>query len=817
MVHFWKTYLAGTDVWGDFRQAIRLLRKAPGLTLTATLSLAVGVGINVIIFSLIDQTSVHRQYLHEPDNLVQIEGDQPGGFAYLDRKDLVDQCPSIKDVAAYEFKTGTADYLEIPRSLNTLAVSPNYFTLLGLRPAAGRFFTEKDHPDQRNADTAVISYSLWEKDFGLDPGIIGKNILISGLSMTVVGVAPKGYFGGVSWAPLDLWCPADTWYRRMPKWLSSRTFIAFMMVARKQPGAGTPALNAQLDRSVRQLCQTFPDRLRCSRVSAVPLFREAGAEYYLAATASMILPGLVLLLACANVSGLLIARAETRTHEIAIRLALGSSRWRLVRQLLTESLLLSLLGSLAGFLLAAWTARSLPALLPPSVSSPIPDIHIDVRMALLSLGLALVNTLLFGLLPARQAARVSLTSWLNAANNTTSRGKQLTRQNVLVAGQLALSLVLLCVAGLFLQDLWRALGRDPVLQRRDMALMELNPSLYGLARGQYPAFMRDLRLKANAVAGVKQAVLTDSCPDEGGFGRKFRFYQTGDNPSQNAVGIQAARALVDEHFCALMGLRVVQGRQFLATDDAGHPPVVLINRACAQAVWTGRDPLGQWIRLEAPDGPLAQVVGVIDDSRWDTGETSLQPRLYVSIWQGSPVNFYLLADAVAAPRSLLMPLRQQLRLADERVRPASLQTLHQRVRSSYGFFGRQFLARIYGAFGLLGILLAAIGLHAVVAYAVNSRTREIGVRMALGATRQGIQMMVLARGFKLALTGAAVGFPLAFAAAQCVRGELVIQSTFNPTVYLLMAGSLVIVTLLSSCLPAWRAAKVDPMVALRQE
>lgn len=817
MLRFWKTNFAGTDIWGDFRQAIRLLRKAPGFTITATLSLAVGVGINVIIFSLIDQMGAHRQYLHEPDNLVQIEGDRPDGFAYLDRKDLVDQCPSVKDVAAYELTSGTADYLEIPRSLNTLAVSRNYFTLLGLRPAAGRLFTEKDNLDQQNADTVVISYSLWERDLSLDPRIVGKNLLINGQSMTVVGVAPKGYFGAIPWAPLELWCPVDTWYRRMPKCLSSRTFVVFQMLARKQPGAGTPALNAQVDRAVRQLCQTFPQPFRCSRVSTSPLIREKGTEYFLAASASMILPGLVLLIACANVSGLLIARAQTRTREIAVRLALGSSRWRLVRQLLTESLLLSLLGSLAGFLLAAWAARSLPALLPPSALSPMPDIHIDMRMALFSLGLALVNTLLFGLLPARQAARVSLTSWLNAANNTTSRGKQLTRQNVLVAGQLALSLVLLCVAGLFLQDLWRALGRHPVLQRRDMALMELNPSRYGLARAQYPIFMRDLRLKANAAAGVKQAVLTDSCPGEGGLGRPFRFYRTGDNPSLDATGIPVARVLVDERFCALMELPVVQGRQFLATDDAGSPPVVLVNRACAQTVWAGRDPLGQWIRLEQRDGPLAQVVGVIDDRQWDTGETSLQPRLYASIWQSSPVNFYLLADAVAAPRSLLMPLRQQLRLADERVRPASLQTLHQRVRSSYGFFGRRLMARLFGAFGVLGILLAAIGLYAVVAFTVNSRTREIGVRMALGATRQRIQIMVLARGFKLALTGAAVGFPLAFAAAQCVRSGLYVRSTFNPTVYLLMAGSLVVVTLLSSCLPAWRAAKVDPMVALRQD
>jgi predicted permease len=800
-----------------------MLRKRPGFTAVAVFSLAVGIGLNSTVFSLINQTSLRELPVHEPQRVFTLTGRTGAGgerssFAWPDRTDFLEQCHGFADVLAMRDESVVAHYRPIPHPLHAKVVSRNYFAFLGLRPALGYFFAETDSEALQDEPGVVISYSLWERDFGRDPDITGRTIQLDHRRLTVLGVAPKGFAGTNRWAPEDLWLPAQVYHADQPRLLALRNNPSFSLLARLRPGVTIEVAQSEAKVVTERLANAHPSDLRTRQARLSPLVRPKDARLYLAFVAHMLLPGAVLALACANVCALLIARAQTRTREIAARLALGGSRGRLVRQMLVESLLLSLLGGGAGLLLAVWTIRMLPAMLPPAMFRMLPDFYVDGRMLLFTAILSVVTTLFFGLLPAWQATRPELTPLLRGDSGSGLAGRRFTGLRRIVTGQLVVSLVLLCVAGLFLRSLLDSLGNHPSLRRSDLLLVELNPREYGIELPQIPAYFRRVREQIEALPGVQRVSVAATMPLEyaSNWSRKASFPHGAALDATHAVSVRCNA--VDEHLLDLMGWRLLRGRAFTPFDDVSSAAVVLVSQAAAQTFWPDRDAVGQVVRLGEAGGQVCQVIGVVADGPYNLNDGKSQPYFFQPVGQSRLYGTStILVQTRVPPRSLFVPVREAVRAVDERVLPISIQTLHDSLRASQAMFGRQLFARFFMLFGVLGLLLAAIGLYAVAAYAVGRRTQEIGIRMAVGATRGAIAKLVLREGLRMALIGIALGVPLALGIAQLLRSGLHGFPPADPVTFIGVPLLLLVVALLASWLPARRAARIDPMAALRCE
>jgi len=812
-----------TTLWQDIRYGLRMLGKQPGFTAVAVFSLAVGIGLNSTVFSLVNQTSLRELPVQEPQRVFTITGrtsltSDRSSFAWLDREDFLGQCPRFADVMAMRDESVVAHYRQIPHPLHAKVVSRNYFSFLGLRPALGYFFAETDNPALQDEPGVVISYSLWERDFGRDLGIIGRTIQLDHRRLTVLGVAPKGFAGTNRWAPEDLWLPAQVYHADQPRLLAMRNNPNFSLLVRLRPGVTLEAAQSEAKVVTQRLADAYPSDLRTREARLSPLAHRKGGRFYLAFVAHMLLPGTVLALACANVCALLIARAQTRTREVAARLALGSSRGRLVCQMLVESLLLSLLGGGAGLLLAIWTIRMLPALLPPAMFRTLPDFYVDGRMMLFTAILSVLTTLCFGLWPAWQATRPELTPLLRGNSGSGPPGRRFTGLRWIVTGQFVVSLVLLCVASLFLRSLLDSLGNQPGLRQSDLLLVELNPREYGIELPRIKAYFRQVCEQIEAVPGVQRVSVAATMPLEYSSNWRRKVFVPGDEMPEPMREVPVRCNAVDEHLLDLMGWRVLSGRAFTRFDDEASASVVLVSWTAAQVFWPDRDAVGQVVRLGEADGPVYEVIGVVADGPYNFSDGAPQPYLFLPIGQSSLYGTStILVQTRVPPRSLFVPVRDAVHAVDERVLPISIQTLHDSIRASQAMFGRQFFARFFTLFGVLGLLLATIGLYAVAAYAVGRRTQEIGIRMAMGATRGAVVGLVLREGLRMALIGIALGVPLALGIAQLLRSGLHGFPPADPLTFIGVPLLLVAGALLACWLPARRAARIDPMAALRTE
>lgn len=804
-------------LWQDVRYGLRMLAKSPGFTAVAALSLAVGIGLNSVMFSFVDQAGFQRLLVHEPERIVSISRPgHSGGFAYADREDFAGQCGSLVGVAAMSDETAVTDYRELPGQILANLVSRNYFSFLGLRPIAGRFFSEADDPDLLTEPVAVISYRLWQRDFGGDSAVVGKSIQLSGRTLTVLGVAPQGFAGMRRYAPEDCWIPLEIWHASHPRWLTSRTITTFRLLARLRPGVDPESARAEAAVVAERLAKTHRPQERTTEIHLSSILPTRNAAFYLQVAGMMALPALVLTIACANVSGLLIARATTRVKETAVRAALGGGRLRLVRQMLTENLILSAAGGILGVILAAWAIRSLPALLPPSRMAPLPQVSMNWHLVGFAFVLSLVTTLVFGLLPALRASRLELSPLLNADSRVGQSAGRQSGLNLLVVGQLAVSIVLLSVSGLFVRSLLHNLKAGPGFQLPDVLLVEVCPFEYGLARDRIPAYLGEVQERLSSLSGVKRFGMVASLPlDYDSAGHRSVVVANDSARSQETHAVGWNRVSGD--VLSLLGLRILHGRDLGVGDDASSEFVALVNQKAAESLWPGQDPLDKWFRLDSAEGTLCRVVGVVEDGPYCVDDGVPKPYLFVSLLQHGVAEVELLLDAGGASQAMIDPVRQELRRINEAVRPTSIQTLHEHLRSSHFLFGRRLMARMFGAFGVLGLGLAMIGLYAVISHAVGRRTREIGIRMAVGADRKTIVWMVLRRGLTLASIGAAVGLPIAVVVAQLFRSSLFGFNAHDPLTFAAVTGLLIVVSLLAGLIPARRAARIDPMAALRQE
>ena len=802
----------------DLKYASRSLRHRPGFTAAVVLTLGLAMGANTTIFSWIDALALNPlPGVPRASELVLVR------FATQTRDGLSFSYPNYRDVrdSLPEGLTGLAVHDMMPLSMRAdgapervwaQLVSGNLFDVLQVPAALGRTLQPADDAGVGQSFVSVVSDRLWRNRFASDPAIVGRTIGLNGRTFTVVGVAPPGFQGAMNGLAMDLWVPVT-----MQGVLSGRSTLEsrgsgwLVGIGRKRPDVPAGQLEAELRVIAARLAAEHPlNEGRTLRIA--PLLEDGAAEVLMPVVSVVMgLVSLVLLIACANVSGLLLARAVSRQREVAIRTALGASRFHLARQLFIESFLLAGLGGIAGVGIAAWTSRGLEALLPPLPYPVAIGAGLNGRVLIFSAGVVVLATFVFGVAPALQGSRSRVQSTLRAAGtgwNTPGRARL---RRALVVSQIALAMVLLICAGLFVRTLINAYDVDPGFSRRQALLASLDLSSIGYDAGKGRAFFDELIARVEGLPGVEAASLSTMVPLSIGGGSDTSPDIEGYTP-RPGEDIIVYYGMVAPHYFDTMGIPIVAGRPIDARDRADAAPVVVINETMARRYWSGRDPIGARLRTSQE---WTTVVGVAADGKYETLSEAPRAMMYYPIQQIYRPNAILhvatrgpAEPAIDAVRRTVAGLAPNLALYEVR-------TLEEHLRMSVAI--PRLAAVLLGIFGGLALVLAAIGLYGVIAFVVGQRTREIGVRMALGADRGGILRQVLGQGARLAALGLIAGLALALLAAPLLASQLVSVSPTDVLTYSATAALLLGVALAASWLPARRAAGVDPIEALRTE
>ena len=813
----------------DVRYAARSLWKSPGFTAIAVLTLGLGIGANSAIFTLVDAVLLRRPAgVVEPNRLVSIytsdfsSGDF-GTSSYPDFEAIRAERQVFASVAAYSFQPVSLSTGEQAEMLNATLVSAEYFSLLGLVPGAGRLIGPDDVTAPGTSPVAVVSHGMWRTRFGGEPGAVGRTVRVNGREFTVIGVTPPGFRGLQGVLENELWIPITMDPALDADDLTSMGNRSFLVVGRLADGVTAEQAQARLTALARSRFEQFPDwwrtvrgdgrklTLRPESYARVP--PQGRAVVVTMSAMLMIVVGLVLLIACANIANLLLARATGRAREIAVRLSLGATRRRLVQQLLTESVLIALLGGVAGLAAAGWVADLIVRLRPP-VNFPIRlAVETDVRVLVFTLGLSLLTGIAFGLLPALRASRPQLVAELKGDVIGRRGGRPFGLRNLLVVSQLAVSLVLLVGAALFLRSLTRAQAVDPGFDAENVVLMSFALEAQGYNEARARTFYDELLERARALPGVEGATLATTVPLGGSYqrrGTRIERYTPGPGESTefnwNVVGADYFR---------VMRISVVRGRAFTEADREGAPPVVMVNETLARRYWPGQDPIGKGISVTGPEGPFRPVVGVVADGKYRNLAEDPLPFLYLPFGQQNRAWMTLHVRATGDPGPLLARLRQEVRLLDPNLPIVNPTTLHEQI--GLAVLPQRLAATLLSAFGLMAVLLAVIGLYGVMAYAVSRRTREFGIRTALGATRRDVATLVVGEGLVLAGAGLIIGIAVSAAVTRFARALLFDVSPLDPMAFGAVTVLLLGVTAVASYVPARRATRVDPMEALRYE
>jgi len=797
----------------DLRYAVRRMIRTPGLVAAAVLSLALGIGANSTVFSIVDGMVLRPWPIPDPDGLMKLfsrtQGDRGNEFSFPEYLDLRQQAASFSGLAAYSRHGAILRVADESELLFANVISENYFSVLGVRPELGRtVFSDSSEP------AVVISYSLWQRRFGGDPAIVGKKIQLTYTDMAVVGVAPRDFRGLEKFLSCEVWIPTMTWAALgADQGLRRRDFREYELIGRLKPGARLELAQAELHTIASRLAQAYPaSNLRTSYTA----FNEAKARIGNLAVFVVLLMctvGIVLVICCANVAGLLIAQAETRRQEMAIRLSLGAGRLRVFRQLLTESLVLALLGAALGLLLTAWLVRLFPALLPPGPFSL--DIRVDSRVLGFTLLASLLATLVFGLIPARQATKTDVSPVLKGVETQLRQGRwPFSLRDVLVVGQVTLSFVLLATAALLLRSFLFTLSIDPGFDPgRNLLLVRIGPGFLAGGPEKRVAVQEELVERFQSLPGVKRA----------SYARRFHLSGSGGGatlkvliPGQIAPTGQETWDIkyntIGPGYLQTVGTPLLRGRDFTRGDHLNSQKVMLISETMARQFWPNEDPVGKSLRVGTAD---REIAGIVKDSKINGLRESPEPYIYLPYAQAPGGETTLVVETSVDPRSLVAAVRQEIRRTDANLPILDAFTLKDQM--SNAVYEQKMPATLAGSLGLLGMFLAAVGLYGVVSYAVNRRTHEIGIRMSLGAQRSDIVKMVLLQGMRLVGTGTALGILAAFWVTQSLARYVY---GVSPHDLVSLAGSalvVVVVTLVACYLPARRAARVDPMVALRFE
>jgi predicted permease len=810
----------------DLRFGARMLLKKPGFTLIAALTLALGIGANTAIFSVVNGVLLKPLPYRAPDELIRVfetSQTQPkfpmsgGNF-----QDYRDQNSTLAGLALFTRQDVDLSQDDKPERLAALRVSAGFFDVLGVQPLLGREFRREDElPD--NNGVVILSHGLWQRRFNSDPGIVGRTVTLSGRPFTVVGVMPSGvqHVGG-DYRSMAHGESVDVWWPVALRPQANRGAHFLNAVGRLKPGVPVAQASADFNAIAERLAQQFPNTNRNWRITIQPLHEEIVGR---AQTTLLVLFGavfFVLLIACVNVANLLLARATAREREMAVRSAVGAGRGRIVRQLLTESLLLAVISGAAGILLAQWAIDALGALGPEQLPR-LQAVSIDGRILLFTLALTLLTGVLFGLAPALQAGQVNLNELLKEGGRSGAGNRQRRLRDALVVVEVALALVLLVGAGLLVRSFWKLQQVDSGFDHE--RVLTANLLLRGARYDNGPkiiAFQKQLLERVSALPGAQSAGLTSDLPwtgydENAGFTIEGKTFPPNDGPT-------ARYHVASSDYFRTIGVPLIAGRFFNdadrfsdGSDSTGAPRVVLINRAMADRYWPGENAVGK--RFSFSSQPREQdwfnVVGVVGDVKDFPHSPAAAPAFYWATTQQAFPQTILAVRTSAEPLGLIEAVRNELRALDKDLSLAEVKTLETVAGTAVA--GRRFTLWLVGLFALTALLLAAIGIYSVLSYLVAQRTHEIGVRMALGAQLGDVLKLVVRQGMTLVLFGLASGVVAAFALTRLMKGLLFEVKATDPLTFALVAALLAIVALLACWIPAWRATKVDPMVALRHE
>jgi predicted permease len=812
---------------GDFRHAFRGLLKQRGFALVAILTLAFGIGVDVSLFGMLSAFFLQRLPVKDSERLVLVmqRGDViniPYGYSYPDYLDFRRSLRTLSDLAAYTpMPAHVSARGQAPERTWIEVVSPNYFTLAAVAPALGAFPRGGDSEATGGAAHVVLSYRYWQRRFGGDPAVVGRGIVINGKSFTAVAVAPES-FTGLSWAmAVSAWVPSGSIGALMnggDAFRDNRGTPAFRLMGRLSPGRTLDEARAEVDVVAARLAAQFPVQHKNSRPMVIPENRArpdpslAGFLPIFAAVFAL-LSGMVLLIACANVANLMLSRAVERQRDLAIRSAIGASRFRLMRLQLVESAIIASMAGVVGLLLAKWSGVAISAFVKPG-DIPVNEAHgWDWRVYAFTFGASVVTAFAAGFWPARNASRFDLVHLLKQGTPGAGGGRHRLR-NLLVVGQVTMSLVVLASAGLFMHSLRQvqhlALGFTP--ERLAMASIDLGLQQYSEARGRQ--FLKDLLARAEALPGVQSATVTVHVPFD--YGMQFADVSSGV-PVGGAKDEYTSTAftVVGPRFFETAGLTLTRGRGFDTRDDEHSRRVAVVNERMARTLWPNADPIGRRFRF-GRNGDWIDVVGVARDGKYVMLAEQPRPYFYLPLAQrySSPVT--IMVRASGDPAALAAPLQRLLAQMDPDLPVFNVRTMQRHIDDSvFGLMPLRLGASMAAALGALAMLLAVMGLYAVVSHAVTRRTREIGVRVALGARRADVLRLVMRDGMRLSLLGVAIGLAVAAALGYVLSLVLYGVAPFDVPVFSAIAALLLGVSALACYMPSRRATRVDPLVALR--
>jgi predicted permease len=812
----------------DLKYAFRMLVKAPGFTAVAVLSLALGIGANTAIFSLINAVLLRPLPVSDPSTLVSVsQTDQrnPGNLPVSDLnfRDIRAQNTVFTDMGAFAFAqvnySAGNEALPIPAQV----VTANYFSLLGATPALGRGFLPEE--ETKATPVAVVSHGFWERTLGSDPAVIGKTITLNRTPFTVVGVAPRNFSGTVLGGGPSVWVPRSMHAVVQPgfDWYDTRRGLFLFTFGRLKPGVTLDQTRSNLRALFANLEQAFPADNKGRSATAVPILEarlnptgQGPNVVVQLSSVLMAVVGLVLLIACGNIANLLLARAGKRRREVAIRLALGAKRVRLIRQLITESILLSVCGGVAGLFVAYWSLSALVAAKLP-LPFPIDDsLAIDPRVLAFTAALSILTGVLFGLVPALQASKADVVPVLKNELVPSAAGRRgiaalATFRQVLVMLQVAMSLTALVAAGLFLRDLVHAQNIDPGFETAGVLIANVNLGREGYTPQRAQLFYDQVTEKIAALPGVQGAALAQNAPLAGGFLRSV-FPEGADTTTKDRILIQVNN--VSPGYLQTIGIPLVRGRDFTNADTETSPKVVIVNQTMADQFWKGQDPIGRRFKFFG-DQDYSTIVGVAKTAKYNGVQEQPLPFIYLPLKQNYSPAVALHVRTSGDASRLASAVRGAVRDLDPTLTLFNVQTLEDQIEQSLQ--PQKMVVVLLTIFGALALMLAAIGLYGVGSYAVSQRTREIGVRMALGAQPSSVLSLVLGNGMLLVGIGLAVGLVVSFFVAGAMAALIVGVNPHDPLTFAATPVLLAIIALVASYVPARRATRIDPLLALRTE
>jgi macrolide transport system ATP-binding/permease protein len=820
-----------TDLADDLKYTLRTMGHSKSFTLLVVLTLGLGIGANSAIFSLADAILLRPLPVFRPSEIVTLSNFSPssfsessGPFSYRDYVDYRDRSKSFEGLAAYSFVMNFGFALhggELPKLKGGLFVSGNLFRVMGVRPELGRDFTPEEDRFPGGDPVVVLGNDFWQSEFGGDRSVVGRRILLDGIEFSIIGVAPKRFTGLDQYVRPDVFLPVTMWPRFVsnPKQnpLEDRSDRELIVKGRLKPGVSLAQARAEVNVIARSLERAYPKTNRNEQAAVrTELEMRIQTDPSDAALVGLLLglAGAVLLIACANVAGLLLGRARARSREIAVRLAIGAARFRLVRLLLAESVFIALIGGSIGIALGYGGVKffsrfQIPTDLPIRLS-----VQLDKRVFLFSLAISLLSAVLCGLAPALQSTRTNLVTALKTADADIPGRRRLWGRNTLVICQVAASLALLTAALQMIrtfQDKWR---NGPGFRTNHLLTMAFDPQLVHYTEAQMQKFYKELVRRTRLLPGVKSAALTGELPmsnDTDGLRVRPEGYQM----PAGKEGFPVEMDVAGESYFKTLGVELVRGREFRESDTDTSSKVAIVNEEFAKHYWPSGDALGKRFRIDDANGPVVEIVGISKTAKYDwIGEPPTQ-FVYLPMAQRPRSKMTLLVESVGQPAALVDPVRQLVQNIDSSQPVFGVRTIEEFYQRRVVMAPVMIVQAVTGM-GLVGLILTLAGLYGLMTYATNRRTREIGIRMAVGADRKTVLRMVLRQALTLVAGGAALGLLLAVGAGKALNAVFETSGT-HIGAYLLILPLLIVVTMLAAFIPARRASRIEPTRALRYE